>query len=884
MTLSLAKFLVESKQISPDRMDDILQRQVIFGGSLDTNILELGLLDEQTVTEALGQAYSLPLASPELLARRDPRMLNLFPPRLAEKHQVVPVAMGGRSVFLLSSARIHPLVAEEISFMLSLAVKSYIVCEARLQGFLRSWFNIEIEPRFSALLDKLGKFDLGMPGRQIGPQTPEALETELQQPATTTVDQAKVDKVMNDIEQEERDESTRREQARTGRIMIDEATRLCMQAPDRDTIIDTTLRFTRQISSFVALFVINNDSILGWDGVGAEDATERIKKIRLPVGSSSILNTVIQTRAYYLGPIPESLGNNELLRALGRARPPNAFAVPLTLKNRLIGLLYGDGGNRSIRGNRLVELLVFISRLSAAFEQLIIKRKSASGLVRKRTTVDLPAVKPRAEALKLAEQAALSSIAGSHGARSESEPAADVPVPAAAASPPPSEESFPLPAPAPLSHAEEEPVVVDESFIDGLSAEGFQTPEAADDNVVVVMDTETDFVPSSPAPAADAPPVLRESEPDVDQPAPAAGGPGPMVVETAPAFDESPSAPGAPVVTADQHAAVITEPAPGEAVETGTLTVEPPSVQLAEDAFSDSVITQPEIPAADYIEQLCRDLVGPERPKAESACDALIAAGRAAVGPLMEHFPGVLVFDIRGAYDSVPPLPEHGLLLKALIEIGQPAGPAVAGRLEDSNLLVRYYAVRLLGEIHCPEFVTRLSERLYDRDPLIRMAAVDTLLEYRKTPVFGRLLASLRSKLKDEDPSQRAIAAALLGNFKDCDALPLLAPLVKASQKMVSRAAIESLSYITKQDFGTSERKWIKWWKTNKGQLRVQWLIAGLHSKNRDIRFSSAQELNQITGEYFDYYYDSGKSDRDRAIKQIEKWWEEKGRYLHFDD
>jgi len=42
--------------------------------------------------------------------------------------------------------------------------------------------------------------------------------------------------------------------------------------------------------------------------------------------------------------------------------------------------------------------------------------------------------------------------------------------------------------------------------------------------------------------------------------------------------------------------------------------------------------------------------------------------------------------------------------------------------------------------------------------------------------------------------------------------------------------------------------------------------------------------LTQLTGEYFGYYYDSSKSDRERAIRQIEKWWEEKGRQMRFDD
>ena len=107
---------------------------------------------------------------------------------------------------------------------------------------------------------------------------------------------------------------------------------------------------------------------------------------------------------------------------------------------------------------------------------------------------------------------------------------------------------------------------------------------------------------------------------------------------------------------------------------------------------------------------------------------------------------------------------------------------------------------------------------------------------------------------------------------------------MKSTDRMVARAATESLSFITKQDFGASERKWIKWWKAHKGERRIRWLINGLNSKNRDIRFSSAQELNQITGEHFGYHFDSEKVEREQAVQRWEQWWEEKGRRMHFDD
>jgi hypothetical protein len=76
----------------------------------------------------------------------------------------------------------------------------------------------------------------------------------------------------------------------------------------------------------------------------------------------------------------------------------------------------------------------------------------------------------------------------------------------------------------------------------------------------------------------------------------------------------------------------------------------------------------------------------------------------------------------------------------------------------------------------------------------------------------------------------------------------------------------------------------LKWWDLHGSEHRIQWLIEGLRSNNRDVRFSSSQELTQLTGEYFGYYYDSGKKELERAVLQWEAWWNEKGRRLNFDD
>jgi hypothetical protein len=852
-------------------------------------------------------------------------MHNLFPLRLAEKYKVVPLMVTGRTGFFLASSRINPLMVEEIGFMLSLTVKIHMVCEARLQGFLRDWMGAEIEPRYDVLLDRLGKYNVHPPSKAAAPEARAAQEAlKKRPPATVKVDQKKVEKVLGGIEAQDREEQRKRELARTGRISLEEATHACMHADNRDVIVDVTLRFARQFIPYVGLFIYNNDFIQGWDAVGSADARERIRKVNISGGVASVLGTVLQTRAYYLGPITESLGNNKMLQGLNRKRPRNALVVPISLKERLIGLLYGDAGPRIIRGTKLVELLVFVSRISSAFEQLILKKKAEASKAPARAPIQMaeaaakkagaaqpssqfeepPVIlekKPKLEVIELPSppipeppepppplmetpseepperpkvEVEVESKVATPIARIELEPAM-VKEPALEPPPEPALEPPPEPAPQPV---EDEPVVVDDSFLE------------AGQILPAVAATELGI------PAAEDPPVEEELQPGEER----------VKFEDLTGADDGTISvvdDGTEVVVVDEETAFVPEqettpPVPVITpleLEEEPLELEEEPLELDEAPLDTTPLDRPPTPAPsrppselppdpEHLESLAVDLAAGEPEKTSLARVSLLALGAEAVPFIVKYFPGKLVFDINSAEGTIPPLSEHSELLRCLVDLGEEACFGVANRLEDPDSTVRHYAVLFCREVYCSRIVPRLAKRLYDRDARIRLSAIEALQTYRKTTSFDSMLVDLRAKLKSDQPTQQAISAALLGNFKDRDALALLAPLVKSTDKMAARAAAESLSFITKQDFGTSERKWIKWWKAHKGERRIQWLINGLSSKNRDIRYSSVQELNQITGEHFGYHYDSSKEEREQALQRWDQWWEDKGRRMHFDD
>src|SRR6478609_8781709 len=91
MPLRLSSLLVRDGLVGVKRMEKAFQRQVIYGGSLDTILLEMNLVPEERLTQYLALASGLPPADRDEGASIDPKALALIAPELAAQFRAVPL-------------------------------------------------------------------------------------------------------------------------------------------------------------------------------------------------------------------------------------------------------------------------------------------------------------------------------------------------------------------------------------------------------------------------------------------------------------------------------------------------------------------------------------------------------------------------------------------------------------------------------------------------------------------------------------------------------------------------------------------------------------------------------------------------------------------------
>lgn len=155
MSSKLSSVLVQAGVVPVRKVEEAIQRQVIYGGSLGTNLLEMGAVDEETLRIQLGRATGLPPADYRWIRQPNPEALKVFPRKLSERYRMLPVAAQGNLLQVMVPESLERSVIEELSFMLGLEIRPYVMPEIRYMEALDVYFGFPLRPRYRNLLRKL---------------------------------------------------------------------------------------------------------------------------------------------------------------------------------------------------------------------------------------------------------------------------------------------------------------------------------------------------------------------------------------------------------------------------------------------------------------------------------------------------------------------------------------------------------------------------------------------------------------------------------------------------------------------------------------------------------------------------------------------------------
>ena len=311
------------------------------------------------------------------------------------------------------------------------------------------------------------------------------------------------------------------------------------------------------------------------------------------------------------------------------------------------------------------------------------------------------------------------------------------------------------------------------------------------------------------------------------------------------------------------------------------------SGRAAEGPVSDKVMfaADPPLPSvmvdvgAEHRELIQRAIDGGHR--GQEAFDELVKNGELVIQAVMARFPGPLRVDRHRARGELPAASQCGPILELLVAIRRPALPFVSVRTSAQDPEVRFWATHLLGELRYVEAATVLVPRLFDDDAQVRRIARRSAAALVGAGAAGApILKGLEDITRNHDQPRphRVLAIETMGEIRSGSLVPPLLAALEDGAEEVSDAARRALLLITRQDFGRDGLRWYEWWANNGGRHRIEWLIDALMHEQPSVRRAAGDELKLLTKEYFGYYDDLPKRERERAQGLYRAWWEREGR------
>jgi hypothetical protein len=434
---SLGELLTADGVCGQRQIEDAIRNQVILGGRLGTNLVELGVIDEATLAHYLARQHDTPALYGEDI-QPEPAALALMEAQAVDRLDVIPFIREHKRLQLLCVDPADLKALDEAAFITGLKTDPIVVPEIRFWQLLRRCYGIERQLRYIAIntrdfmagaladeaplapppaaeppaepaADLMGEDDFAQlyqrrdgfpqlsrpppaaPSEQMPVLAPEDLE-EIDEPAPA----APPGGIERRVWQAERPESGRRvgdhhlaEQVGAppsqppapavddSPLDFEAATALLPQARDRHQIARIVLRFARSQFRRAMLFTVHRGVALGWDALGEGLDPLSFRSLMIPLDGLSVFRTVVETRAHYLGGLHRSRTNIEFLRATGRQVPLSAFVIPVLVRGRVVNLLYADNGHKAHSPNDIGELLILAQHISRSYEALFERKRAA---------------------------------------------------------------------------------------------------------------------------------------------------------------------------------------------------------------------------------------------------------------------------------------------------------------------------------------------------------------------------------------------------------------------------------------------------------------------------------------------------------------------------
>ena len=385
----------------------------MVGGRIGTCLLEMDVLTEERLLDALSEQLRVPAAGIDMLRGIDDGTLELVPAKVAHRCRAVPF-FANRDQVKVATLEVHNLShLDELKFCTNKQVVPHIANEVRIFEALEKYYGVELPRRYGHLLDRLnrsrylwdesakvlfGAEEGGMvwtnpedvfeiPGLITAANSrrpaPVAVSTAPAKPAESAIVGPSQPAATRQAQaQQTATQQTQTQQAAPQKaaslLNLELADQLFGQAESQHQIAEILLGYARQVFDRAAIFKVTPKEIGGWKFSASDIDAEKFAALSISAESPSIFLDLKKGEPFFQGPIPSMPSHQAIAETWGGPLPSSAFLMPISVRGRMVCVLYGDRRDEGVDGIETHSFQRLADKAAMAFELFILRRKISS--------------------------------------------------------------------------------------------------------------------------------------------------------------------------------------------------------------------------------------------------------------------------------------------------------------------------------------------------------------------------------------------------------------------------------------------------------------------------------------------------------------------------
>lgn len=391
----LGQLLVERGWVTGEQLIRAIQSQRVVGGRIGTCLLEMDVLSEDRLLDALKYQLSVPAAHIAELRNISEGVLQRIPPKVAARWQAVPFLVTSADIRVATLNAKNLACLDELRFCTDLDVIPHIANEIRIFEALEKHYGLECPRRYGHLLDRLNRarYLWTDPGQSppVGESASEAVPAIVPEIRDETADLlpsvnswSTLGAAREALRQEPPATATAAgagpngggpPSPTTAHLTLDEVGRQLADKTDHKSIGEILVRFLGQSFSRSAIFTVKRRRVYGWLHHGDGFDAPLFGSLDLGLDQPSAFLGLVEGAEFYLGALAPLPAHRLVARCWGGELPRQCLMIPIRVRGRVILILYGDCGADNLLNPDLEQLMQLAERAAVALELCILRNK-----------------------------------------------------------------------------------------------------------------------------------------------------------------------------------------------------------------------------------------------------------------------------------------------------------------------------------------------------------------------------------------------------------------------------------------------------------------------------------------------------------------------------